>query len=209
MFPTEEAATEWFESVIWPEGRHCPKCGSTRTCEASRRKMPYWCSDCRSSFSVRTGTAMQASKIPLRKWAIAICLGLTILKTVSLMKLHRDIGVSQPTARFILHRIRDAWAHGDDDRFDGPVEVAGTCVGGKRENKSNAERKELKDRGPADMTDVVGMKDRDTNGVRAEVVADTTGRTLRASVREPAVLGASVCTDEPRRCAGLASKRSI
>ena len=43
MFPTEEAATEWFESIIWPDGRHCPKCGSERTREASHKKMPYWC----------------------------------------------------------------------------------------------------------------------------------------------------------------------
>ena len=74
MFPTEEAATEWFEAIIWPNGRHCPKCGSERTREASHKKMPYWCSDCRSYFSVKTGTVMQASKIPLRKWAIAIYL---------------------------------------------------------------------------------------------------------------------------------------
>ena len=40
MFPTEEAATEWFKSIIWPDGRHCPKCGSVRTCEASHAKMP-------------------------------------------------------------------------------------------------------------------------------------------------------------------------
>ena len=77
MFPTEKAATEWFESVIWPDGRHCPKCGSLRTREASHKYMPYWCTDCRSYFSVKTGTAMQASKIPLRKWAIAIYLCLT------------------------------------------------------------------------------------------------------------------------------------
>ena len=57
MFPTEELATAWFEDVIWPDGRHCPKCGSLRTREASHAKMPYWCSDCRSYFSVKTGTA--------------------------------------------------------------------------------------------------------------------------------------------------------
>ena len=74
MFSTEEVATEWFESIIWPNGRHCPKCGSERTGEASHKKMPYWCTDCRSYFSVKTGTAMQASKVPLRKWAIAIYL---------------------------------------------------------------------------------------------------------------------------------------
>ena len=134
MFPTEEAATEWFESIIWPDGRHCPKCGSVRTREASHAKMPYWCSDCRSYFSIKTGTAMQRSKIPLRKWAIAIYLCLTNLKSVSSMKLQRDIGVSQPTAWFMLHRIRQAWAVGHDDQFDGPVEVDETYFGGKRKN---------------------------------------------------------------------------
>ena len=106
MYPTEEAATAWFESIVWPDGRHCPKCGSIRTREASHAKMPCWCTDCRSYFSVKTGTAMQRSKIPLRKWAIAIYLCLTSLKSVSSMKLRRDIGVSQPTAWFMLHRIR-------------------------------------------------------------------------------------------------------
>ena len=71
MFPDETTAKEWFESVIWPNGRHCPKCGGMRTREASHAKMPYWCTDCRSYFSVKTGTAMQRSKIPLRKWAMS------------------------------------------------------------------------------------------------------------------------------------------
>ena len=67
--------------------------------------MPYWCSACRSYFSVRTGTSLECSKVPLRKWAIAIYLCLTSLKSVSSMKLHRDINVSQKAAWFMLHRI--------------------------------------------------------------------------------------------------------
>ena len=76
MFPTEEAATEWFESVIWPDGeRHCGKCGGMRTREVPNAKpMPYWCTDCRSYFSVRTGTPIARSNVPLRKWALAIFL---------------------------------------------------------------------------------------------------------------------------------------
>ena len=93
MFPDEEAATKWFEAYMWPEGRCCGHCGSTRTVEASHRKMPYWCSDCRSYFSVRTGTALSHSRIPLRKWAIAIYLEITSLKSVSSMKLHRDLEI--------------------------------------------------------------------------------------------------------------------
>ena len=58
MFPTEEAATEWFESVLWPTGRCCGKCGSVATREVpNSRPMPYWCTDCRNYFSVRTGNA--------------------------------------------------------------------------------------------------------------------------------------------------------
>ena len=93
MFPTEEAATEWFESAVWPDGeRHCGKCGSTRTREVPNAKpMPYWCTDCRSYFSVRTGTPIARSNVSLRKWAIAIYLCLTNLKSVSSMKLQRDI----------------------------------------------------------------------------------------------------------------------
>ena len=140
MFPDEQSAVKWFESVIWPNGRHCPKCGSTRTCEASHKKMPYWCSDCRGYFSVKTGTAMQSSKIPMRKWAIGIYLCLTGLKSVSSMKLHRDIGVSQPTAWFMIHRIREAWAGEIEGPFDGHVDFDETYMRGKSKNKSNAKR---------------------------------------------------------------------
>ena len=198
MFPTEEAATEWFESIIWPDGRHCPKCGSVRTREASHAKMPYWCSDCRSYFSTKTGTAMQRSKIPLRKWAIAIYLCLTNLKSVSSMKLQRDIGVSQPTAWFMLHRIRQAWAVEHDDLFDGPVEVDETYFGGKRKNMSKAKRNELAGtgRGAVGKTAVVGMKDRDSNMVTARVVDETDAQTLQGFVGDHAAEGATVYTDD-------------
>ena len=205
MFPTEEAATEWFESIIWPDGRHCPKCGSVRTREASHAKMPYWCSDCRSYFSIKTGTAMQRSKIPLRKWAIAIYLCLTSLKSVSSMKLQRDIGVSQPTAWFMLHRIRQAWAEDDDDQFEGPVEVDETYFGGKRKNMSKTKRKELADtgRGAAGKTAVIGMKDRDSNKVTAQVVTDTDATTLQGFVADHAAPDAKVYTDDAAAYKGM------
>ena len=209
MFPTEDAAREWFESVIWPDGRHCPKCGSVETREVPNKKpMPYWCKACRSYFSVKTGTALQSSKLPLRKWAIAIYLCLTSLKSVSSMKLQNDLGVSQPTAWFMMHRIREAWGEDDDDDFDGPVEVDETYMGGARKNKSNAERRALREagigRGPGDKTAVVGVKDRDTNEVRAEVIRHTDGETLQGFVREHTEPGATVYSDEAAAYKGLA-----
>ena len=186
MFPTEEAATEWFEATIWPDGRYCPKCGSVETRDVPNVKpMPYWCKGCRSYFSVRTGTPLARSNIPLRKWAIAIYLCLTSLKSVSSMKLQRDIGVSQRAAWFMLHRIRQAWAEDDDDDFDGPVEVDETYMGGERKNKSNAERRAIREaglgRGPVDKTAVVGVKDRETNEVGPSRPAH--GATLQGFVR--------------------------
>ncbi|MCY3660605.1 MAG: hypothetical protein OXG36_16495 [Caldilineaceae bacterium] len=87
----------------------------------------------------------QNSRWPIQKprsgkWAIAIYLCLTSLKSVSSMKLHRDLDISQKAAWFMIHRIREAWmpqADADTD-YDGPVEVDETHMGGKRKNISNA-----------------------------------------------------------------------
>ena len=118
MFPDEHAAVTWFERQVWPHGRCCGHCGSLETRSVPHAKpMPYWCTDCRSYFSVRTGTALERSKVPLRKWAFAIYLEITNLKSISSMKLHRDVGVTQSTAWFMLHRIREAWRSADGHTF--------------------------------------------------------------------------------------------
>ena len=170
----------------------------TRTREASHKKMPYWCSDCRSYFSIKTGTSMENSKIPLRKWAIAIYLCLTSLKSISSMKLRRDIGVSQPTAWFMLHRIREAWAREVPGGFSGPVEADETYFGGRRRNMSNSRRKALQDtgRGAVGKTAVVGIKDRASNKVRAKVVEHTDSATLQGFVRNNVGPDAIVYTDD-------------
>ena len=205
MFPSEEAATKWFEDVLWPNGRCCGKCGSIRTQPATHEKMPYWCSDCRSYFSVKTGTAMANSKIPLRKWAIAIYNCLTSLKSVSSMKLHRDLRVSQPTAWFMLHRIREAWTGEPRGGFAGPVECDETYVGGRRRNMGNRRRKALADtgRGPVGKTAVVGIKDRATNQVRAKVTESVDSEHLQGFVVENTQPGATVYTDDATAYDGL------
>ena len=110
MFPDEASAVRWFEAIRWPEERHCGHCGSIETSEVPNAKpMPYWCKSCRSYFSVRTGTTIEKSRLPLRKWAFATYLYVTNLKGVSSMKLHRDLKVTQKTAWFMLHRLREAW----------------------------------------------------------------------------------------------------
>ena len=99
-FPDEAAAVKWFESVAWPTGEMCClKCGSVSVYRVkSGLPQPYRCRDCRKYFSLKTNTALAGSNLPLRKWAWAIYLVVTNLKSVSSMKLHRDLGVTQKTA---------------------------------------------------------------------------------------------------------------
>ena len=195
MFPTEERAAQWFEAARWGDKRTCGKCESERTRPVkSGKPMPYWCAECRSYFSVRTGTPLACSNVPLRKWAVAIYLCLTSLKSVSSMKLHRDLGVSQKTAWFMLHRIRDAWSEDPGNPFSGPVEVDETYVGGLARNRHKKDRPGI--RGATDMTAVVGAKDRSTNQVRAQVVPEVHRLALRSFVRENVEQGATLYTDE-------------
>ena len=207
MFPTEESAREWFESHIWPNERHCPHCGSTNTVEnkSKSESRPYRCRDCRQHFSAKLGTVMEDSRLPYRKWVLAIYLHMTSLKGVSSMKLHRDIGVTQKTAWFMLQRIREAFKRDDDDNdpMGGPVEVDETYMGGKRKNMSNAKRKDAEGRGPVDMTAVVGVKDRESNRVNAKVVQSTDKATLQGFIIDNAASDAKVYTDEAGAYSGM------
>ena len=208
MFPDEDSARVWFESHIWPGGRCCPRCGSVRTHEAKHAKSPYRCTDCRAYFSVKTGTALEGSKVSLRKWVFAFYLETTSLKGISSMKLHRDIGVTQKTAWYMLHRIREVWATTDKAVcFAGPVEADETYFGGKRKNMSNAQRKALADagvgRGAVGKVAVVGIKDRATKQVRAKVVEHTDKPTLQGFIIDHTAPGAVVYTDEASAYEGL------
>ena len=211
MFPTEEAAVKWFERAVWGDERCCPKCGSTRTTEASHKTMPYWCSDCRSYFSVRTGTVMERSKIPVQKWVYAIYLDLTSLKGVAAMKLHRDLGIGYRAAWFLQQRIREAFAAEGPMMFSGPVEVDETYMGGKRANMSNEKRAELAGtgRGPVGKTAVVGAKDRETGKVAARVIADVDGETLNSFVDGHTDADAAVYTDGSSAYQGRANHEAV
>ena len=196
MFPDNETAEQWFIKQRWPSGVCCPECGSLNVGERTRpHPSPFRCRECRKDFSTKTGTLMHASNLSYRTWAFAIYLTMTNLKSVSSMKLHRELGISQKSAWHLMHRIRENW----QDRtgtFDGPVEADETFIGGRRCNMSNARRAKAEGRGPVDMTAVAGVRDRATRQVAATVVGSTDLETLQAFVGEHAEPGATVYTDE-------------
>ena len=126
-FDTVEKAEAWFIEQRWPNGVACPDCGSLNILAVkSRKPQPFRCRDCRKLFSVKSGTALHSSNIPLNKWAIAFYLYMTNLKGVSSMKLHRDLGITQRSAWHMAHRIRETLA-ATGGKFAGPVWLGGYC----------------------------------------------------------------------------------
>ena len=200
-YSTDAKAEAWFIRNRWPEGICCPKCGSMNVQAGCQHAMPYRCREkaCgRPRFSTKTGTVMEGSKLGYQTWLVAMFLLTTNLKSVASMKLHRDLDITQKSAWFLAHRLRDALSQGDgaSKLFGGPVEVDETYVGGKRKNMPKHKREELTGRGAVGKTAVVGAKDRETNNVAATVVESTDADTLQGFVKDNADPEATVYTDD-------------
>ena len=204
MFPDDAAAERWFEGKRWSHGRFCSSCGSLDTYETKRRKpMPYRCRDCGEYFSVKKGTVMEKSKLGLQKWVIAIYMMVTGIKGTSSMKLHRELGIHQQTAWFLMQRIREGFLENAPEKMTGPVEVDEAYIGGKRSNMRPERAKRFHGRGAQGKAIIVGVKDRPTRRVSATVVPNTKKRTLHDFIEQRVDEDGQVYTDEHQSYEGM------
>jgi len=201
-FHNEEAAFERLESIVWPNGPTCPKCGNcdqsriTRVSGETARVGLRRCLECKKQFTVKVGTVFESSHVPLHKWFQAAHLMASSKKGISAHQLHRTLQVTYKTAWFMAHRLREAMATGDLNPFGasgGIVEVDETFIGNDRTIKPKGENM---GRGYHHKHKVPALVDRAAGTARAMVVDNLRADTLAPIVRANVVREAMLMTDE-------------
>ena len=191
-FPDERSAIEYIESRRWADGVTCPYCDSTRTTRQKDYRY-HQCKDCRKKFTVRTGTVFERSHISLDKWLYAMYLLQTARKGVSSLQLSKELGITQKSAWFMLHRLREA-CNIETEKMGGEVEIDEVYIGGLEKNKH--ESKKLRaGRGAVGKQPVLGMRERGGK-VTAKSIPDTKRKTIEQEIEANVASGATVYTDE-------------
>ena len=206
-----DTATEFLATIRWPEGAQCPACESRQHSYISTRRI-WKCRDCGRQYSAKLGTIFEDSPIPLDKWMLAVWLIVNCKNGVSSYEIAKDVKVTQKSAWFMLHRIREAMGTkgfgakpklGHSDGGNG-VEVDETFVGGRFRNMHKDKKVELQRlRGEQIEPDlhigkaiVMGMLDRDLREVRAHVIPNVQRETLQNAILKHVKYGSRVFTDE-------------
>ena len=192
IFHDEDAARAHIEASRWNGEPTCPHCGSVnvRRMAGKTQAGMFLCNDCRDKFTVRTGSVMERSHVPLHKWLLAFHLMAASKKGVSAKQMERMLGVTYKTAWFLCHRVREAMTPTNPAPLGGPdkvVEADETYVGGKAKNRAF--------RAPRAKQAVVALVERDGH-VRSFHVANVTAKQLRPLIVTNVVRTSYLMTDE-------------
>lgn len=202
LYSDDQTCIDTLAAMRWTDGK--PVCPNCETAEGERKhywlaKQKRWkCYSCRKQFSVKVGTIFEDSAIGLDKWFTALWMLTSCKNGVSSYEVHRALTISQKSAWFVLQRLR----HILKDTVlipmgSGPVEADESFHGGKPKNMHRSRRLRLKlgENGYAEKTAVVGMLDRETRQVRAQVVPNVKRTTLQAAILSNVGFGSTVYTD--------------
>jgi transposase-like protein len=203
-FPTEQSAIDHLTAIRWARGKFCPLCGN-----ADEKRIgtligtnTHKCYVCRKRFSIKVGTIFQDTKLPLRTWYAAIWMITNHPKGIASTTLATDLGITQKSAWFVLHRLRHA---ARTNSFNAPLsgEVAAdeTVIGGKEENKHRSKRTKGA-RGSHGKTIVMGLVQKEGD-VRAGVIPAATKNELHSVVFAHVEPGSTLVTDQWRGYTGL------
>lgn len=213
-FKSEADAIAMLESLRWPNGVACPHCGGSdpyrltpRDTTTTRVQIGLWkCSQCRKKFTVKVGTVMEQSHIPVSMWLAAIHLICASKKSMSAHQFHRMLGCTYRTAWFMAHRLRHAMAEDGSFMLSGVVEVDETYVGGKRRAGSRKDGRTLLTGrpGPTDAvkTPVVALVERKGRAF-AFPVERVDGKTLQTEIRKRVRKATHMMSDELHAYDGL------
>ena len=200
-FPDEQACVDHLRAIRWRDGEFCPHCGSNKIYHFSDRKT-FKCGDCRDRFSIKVGTIFADTKLPLRKWFMAIWMITNHPKGIASVTLAKDLKITQKSAWFMLHRLRHAArTNSFNAPLKGDIEADTTFVGGKEKNK-HADKRTPGSQGGANKAVVLGIVERDGE-LRTVHVPDAKAKTLQGEVVKNVTKGAAILTDEDRSFIGL------
>jgi len=194
---TEEAAREFLEKILWPNGAVCPHCGvlgesyklTAKPGTKTHVRPGVWkCGACRKQFTVKVGTIFEDSHIPLHKWLTVIHLLCSSKKGMSSHQVHRMAGITYKSAWFMTHRIRHAMKPLSCEKLQGTIEIDETYVGGKVKGKGAKAAWDNK-------APVVTLVER--NGeARSFHVANVTAANLKPIIKENVHGWSQVMTDD-------------
>jgi transposase-like protein len=205
-FSDPDRCFEYAKKLRWPDGKvTCPRCNSDRNYFIKTRRI-WLCKGCDKQFTLKVGTIFEDSALGLDKWMTGFWMIVNCKNGVSSMELHRTLGVTQKSAWFMLHRLREAlrgdlsFKFGGED--GGPVESDETFIGPNpykmhrsRKLATQAGRGQGKRFGYISKTAVFGVLDRELRQVRAKVVPDVKRETLQNAILDNVEHGSAVYTD--------------
>jgi transposase-like protein len=207
FFADEQRAIDTVAAMRWPNGPECPACGHKDHYYLASQKR-WKCKECGRQFSVKLGTIFEDSAIPLSKWMLAMWMLANCKNGASSYEVADAIGVTQKSAWFMLHRIRLAMKTGSITKLGGnggEVESDETFVGGKTRFMHKGRLKRMREAQklaviPSEnpyvgKTPVIGIFDRKSRQIRANVLPNMRRDTLQQQVLNNVEYGAKLYTD--------------